>query len=350
VVATLNLSGPAYRDSARQSAFIQELLERAQSLPGVELAAVTGAGEIPPGNFHATNSFAIEGREQPLGAWRPIARYPVVSPAYFAIMGIPLLQGRLPQDSNAENVPPVVIVNRALVRRYYDHENPIGKRVRTGANDQPWRTIAGVVGDVKTSGLASAPEPTMYLPYREADTGAEIGLVMRSPLQAGTIAAELRKMVASLDPNQPVASVQAMGDRLNQSVSGPRFTTVLLFAFAALAILLGLIGVYGVMDCRVRWQLREIAVRQVLGAQRKDVIGHVLRQAFAIIVPGLVGGLLGAIALSRLLSSMLYEVSVHDPLTFATIPIGLVCVGLLACWIPVRRATKVDPMVALRYE
>ena len=350
VVATLNLSGPANRDRARQSAFIQELLERAQSLPGVELAAVTRAGEIPPGDFHATNTFAIEGREQPLGGPRPIARYPVVSPAYFAIMGIPLLQGRLLQDYDGENAPAVAVVNRALVRRYFDRENPIGKRVRTGADDQPWRTIAGVVGDVKSSGLASAAEPTVYLPYRQADTLAEIGMVMRSPLQAGTIAAEIRKMVASLDPNQPVATVQAMGDRLSESVSGPRFTTVLLFAFAALAIMLGLIGVYGVMDCRVRWQLRELAVRQALGAQRKDVIRHVLRQGFAIIVPGLVAGVLGAIGLSRLLSSMLYQVSVHDPLTFATVPIGLVGVALLACWLPAMRAARRDPVQLLRHD
>ncbi len=275
VVATLNLSGPTYRDSARRSAFIEELLERTKGLPGVELAAVTGAGEIPPGDFHATNTFAIEGREQPLGALRPIARYPVVSPAYFAIMRIPLLQGRLPQDSDAENAPPVVIVNRTLVRRYYDRENPIGKRVRTGANDQPWRTIAGVVGDVKTSGLASAPEPTMYLPYRQADAPGEIGLVMRSPLQTATMAAEFRKIVASLDPNQPVASVQAMGERLSESVSGPRFTTVLLFAFPALAIVLGLIGVYGVMDYRIGWQMRELAVRQALGACLRNAWGQV---------------------------------------------------------------------------
>jgi predicted permease len=350
VVATMNLSGPAYRDRARQSEFIQELLERAQSLPGVELAAVTSASEIPPGDFHATNTFAIEGRDQPLGGARPIARYPVVSAAYFAIMGIPLLQGRLLQDNDGGNAPPVVIVNRALVRRYFDRENPIGKRVRTGADDQPWRTIAGVVGDVKTSGLASAAEPAVYLPYRQADTFAEIGLVIRSPLQTGMIAAEIRKTVASLDPNQPVASVQAMGDRLSESVSGPRFTTVLLFAFAALAIMLGLIGVYGVMDCRIRWQLRELAARQALGAQRKDVIWHVLRQGFAIILPGFVAGVLGAIGLSRLLSSMVYQASVHDPLTLATVPLGLVTVALLACWIPAMRAARRDPVLLLRHD
>jgi len=274
----------------------------------------------------------------------------VVSPAYFTIMGIPLLQGRLLQNADGENAPPVAIANRALVRRYFDRENPIGKRVRTGAADQPWRTIAGVVGDVKTSGLASAAEPAIYLPYRQADALGEIGLVMRSPLEAGTIAAELRKTIARLDPNQPVASVQAMSDRLSESVSGPRFTTALLFAFAALAILLGLIGVYGVMSCRIRWQLRELAVRQALGAQHKDVIWHVLRQGIAIILPGLFTGLFGAIALSRLLSSVLYEVSVHDPLTFAIVPTGLVSVALLACWIPAMRAARSDPLQLLRHD
>jgi putative ABC transport system permease protein len=348
VVATLNLSGPAYREKARQATFVQELLARTESLPGVELAAITRAGEIPPGDFHATNTFAIEGRDQPLGGPRPIARYPVVSPAYFAIMGIPILQGRLLQDSDGENAPPVAIVNRALVRRYFDRENPIGKRVRTGANDQPWRTIAGVVGDVKTSGLTSAAEPAIYLPYRQAGALAEIGVVMRSPLDAGIIAIELRKTVAGLDPNQPLANVQAMSARLSESVSGPRFTAVLLFVFAGLAIVLGLIGVYGVMGCRIRWQLRELAVRQALGAQQKDVIWHVLRQGFAIILPGLFTGLLGAIWLSRLLSSMLYEVPVHDPLTFAAASVGLVGVALLACWIPAMRAARSDPLQWLR--
>jgi len=234
----------------------EELLARAESLPGVELAAVTTAGEIPPGDFHATNSFAIEGRNQPLGGPRPIARYPVVSPGYFAIMGIPLLQGRLLTDLDGENAAPVAVVNRALVRRYFDGENPIGKRIRTGPNDQPWRTIAGVVGDVKTSGLTVAAEPAIYLPYRQAGAFADVGVVMRSSLDAGIVAAELRKTVASLDRNQPIATVQAMSDRLSESVSGPRFTTVLLFVFAGLAAVLGLIGVYGVMGCRVRWQLR----------------------------------------------------------------------------------------------
>ncbi len=349
VIATLQLSGPRYQEKTQQFAFIQELLERAQGLPGVQVAAVTAADDLPPG-AHATNTFAIEGQDHPLGGPRPLAHYPRVSPGYFGIMGIPLLKGRLLEDSDGENATPVVVVNRALAHRYFNGENPIGRRIRTGGDGEPWYTIAGIVGDVKTSGLMAAPEPTVYIPYRQTDGLAEIGLVMRSRLDAGMIANELRKTVASLDPNQPIASIQAMDDRLTESVSKPRFTTTLLCAFAGLAVVLGIIGVYGVMGCRVRWQLRELAVRQALGAQRRDVVWHVLRQGMGIILPGLCLGLLGSIALSRLLSSMLYEVSATDPLTFAAASLGLIGAALLACWIPAMRAAHVDPLVALRHD
>lgn len=348
IAATLNLAGPAYREPVRRSAFVEELLEKAQSLPGVEVAAITRASEIPPGDSHATNTFAIEGRDQPLGGRRPIGRYPVVSPEYFGIMGIPLLQGRLLTESDGENAPPVVVVNQALVHRYFERENPLGKRVRTGPDDQPWRTIAGVVGDVKTSGLAFAAEPAVYLPYRQADTSPGIGVILRSALPAGVIAGEFRKAVANLDPNQPVASVQAMDDLLSESVSGPRFTALLLIAFAALAIVLGLIGVYGVMECRVRSQLHELAVRQALGARPKDLIWYVMRRGIEIILPGLLAGLMGALILTRLLSSLLYETSARDPLTLTIVSIGLMSAGFIACWSPARRAAKADAAQLLR--
>ncbi len=350
VVATLKLAGPRYSVKTQQFAFIEELLERAQGLPGVQFAAIISASELPPGDWHATNTFAIEGRYAPLGGVRPIARYPAVSPNYFHIMAVPLLKGRLLADSDTENARPlVVVVNRALAQRYFGGENPIGKRIRYGAN-APWHAIVGVVGDVKTSGLAAAAEPTIYFPYRQSDGLAEAALVMRSPLDPGIIANELRKTVASLDPNQPVTGIQAMDERLGESVSKPRFTTALLFAFAALAIVLGLIGVYGVMGCRVRWQLRELAVRQALGARRTDIVWHVLRQAFFIVVPGLCCGLLGSIMLSRLLASMLYDVPANDPLTFAIVAAGLSGIALLACCIPAMRAARADPLVSLRHE
>lgn len=349
VAATLNLSGPAYRNAPRRSAFIEQLLERVQAMPGVELAAVARAAEIPPGEGHATNTFAIEGRNQPLGGSRPIARYPVVSSSYFAMMGIGLLDGRLPKDADGPDAGPIVVVNRALVERYFAGERPLGKRVRTGPDTQPWRTIVGVVGDVKTSGLAASPEPAIYTPYRQGDLG-DLGILIRSPLSAGIIANEFRKVVASLDANQPIATVKSMDERLTLSVEQPRFIAVVLFAFASLAVILGLIGVYGVMGCRVRWQLRELAVRQALGAQHHDVILHVLRQGAMIVGAGLAVGLAGAIALTRLLVSMLYEVSPHDPLTLAAVSAALAIVALLACWIPATRAAISDPLTYLRQE
>ncbi|HUJ24047.1 MAG TPA: ABC transporter permease, partial [Bryobacteraceae bacterium] len=191
VAATLNLSGPRYSQRIQQWAVIGSLLEGAQSLPGVELAAITDAGELPPGDWHATNTFAIEGRYQSLGGPRPIGRYPAVSPGYFGIMGIPLLRGRLLEDSDGENAVPVVVVNHALAQRYFAGENPIGRRVRTGSDDRPWFTIVGVVGDVKTSGLTSAPEPAIYFHYRQTEGLTAVGLIMRSPLDAGIIANEL---------------------------------------------------------------------------------------------------------------------------------------------------------------
>jgi putative ABC transport system permease protein len=350
VAATLNLSGAPYRDPERRSAFLEELLERVGTLPGVELAAVTRAQEIPPGDFHATNTFAIEGRNQPLGGARPIARYPVVSPAYFAIMGTPLLQGRFLRDSDQQNSPPVAVVSQSLVRRYFDRENPIGKRIRTGGDDQPWRTIMGVVGDVKTSGLTSAPEPTIYMPYQQVGSPTDLGLILRSPLAAGVIASELRRAVADLDINQPVAIVQSMDDRLNASASGPRFTAMLLLAFAGLAVVLGLIGVYGVMGCRVRWQLREVAVRQALGAQRNDVIWLVIRQGLGIIVLGLFIGLCGALGAGKLMASMLYEVSPRDPLTLIVLAAVVSGVALLACCVPAVQVANSDPLHVLRHD
>jgi ABC-type antimicrobial peptide transport system permease subunit len=188
------------------------------------------------------------------------------------------------------------------------------------------------------------------LPYQQAGISNDAGIVLRSPLTSAIIANELRKAVADLDANQPVASVQSMDDRLSASVSGPRFTAVLLCAFGGLAVVLGLIGVYGVMGCRVRWQLREVAVRQTLGAQPNDVIWHVLRQGIGIIAVGLFTGLCATLGLSRLIESMLYEVSPRDPFTLAALSAGLAGVALIACFIPAVRAANADPIHVLRHD
>ncbi|MGA3189691.1 MAG: FtsX-like permease family protein, partial [Bryobacteraceae bacterium] len=345
IAATLTLSGPRYRDMEQQSAFADQLLERARNLPGVETAAITSSGEIPPGTWHATNVFMVEGRALPQPGHRPIARFQPASAGIFSVLKIPLLQGRL-----FDHVGNVVVVNRALVEKYFQKENAIGQRIRFGANTAPWCEIVGVVAGVKTSGLAAAPEPAVYYPYRQSDQMSNVGLILRSPLSAGVVAGELRNAVLSIDPNQPVATVESLDDRLTQSVSTPRFTAALLCAFAGLAASLGIIGVYGVVSCRVRWQMRELAVRQALGAQPRDVISLVLRQGLGMIAGGIVAGLAGSLALGRLLSGMLYEVRANDPVIMIGAAVLLSAVAFAACWIPARRAAGVDPLVLLRYE
>jgi predicted permease len=349
VTATINLSASHYRQPAQQLAFIEQLLKSSQTIPGVQSAAVTQAGELPPGDWHATNLFEIEGRAQAPQGRRPFARYPSASPAYFRIMRIPLLRGRLFDDSDNETAAPVAVVNQALANRYFSRENPIGRRIRTGGADTPWRTIVGIAGDVKTSGLAAAPEPTAYFPYRQTGL-ASVGLVLQSALDGGVIAGELRKQVAAIDPSLPVASIQTMEQRLTESVSKPRFTAALLAAFAAPALVLGIAGIYGVMGCRIRWQFRELAVRQALGAQPGNIVRHVLSQGLAIIAPGLCVGLAGSLVATRCMRSMLYEISPADPATFAGVAAVLIAVALLACWIPAARAARMDPLAALRQD
>jgi len=349
VTASINLSASRYRQPAQQLAFIVQLLDRTQGLPGVQSAAVTQAGELPPGDWHATNLFEIEGRAQAPQGQRPFARYPSVSAAYFRIMRIPLLRGRLFDDSDNENAAPVAVVNQALATRYFSRENPIGRRIRTGGADTPWRTIVGIAGDVKTSGLTAAPEATAYFPYRQTGL-ASVGLVLQSALDSSVIAGELRRQVAAIDASLPVAFIQTMDQRLTESVSKPRFTAALLAAFAALALVLGIAGIYGVMGCRVRWQFRELAVRQALGAQPGDIVRHVLRQGIAIIAPGFCVGLAGSLAATRWMRGMLYEVSPADPATFAGVSAVLIAVALLACWIPAARAARMDPLAALRQD
>jgi putative ABC transport system permease protein len=343
IAATLTLPG---QRGSRQIDFLDQLLERAQHLPGVEAAAITSSGEIPPGTWHATNVFYVEGRGAPVAGRRPIARFQPASPGIFSVMQIPLWKGRLFESSDGNRV----VVNRALVDKYFAGESAIGQRIRFGSDTNPWCEITGIVANVKTSGLAAAPEPAVYYPYGPSDGLTDVGLILRSPLDAGVIARELRKAVADINPNQPVAKVESLDARLTESVSKPRFTAALLCAFAALAAILGIIGVYGVVSCRVRWQMRELAVRLALGAQPRDLIRHVLSQSLGMIAAGILAGIGGSLALSQLMSGMLYEVRANDPMTLATAGLLLALVALAACWIPARRAARVDPLALLRYE
>ena len=348
VAATLELSGRRYRDKTQQFAFIEALLAQAKTIPGVSSAAITNAGEIPPGEWHATNTFRIESR--PLPVWsrhKPIARQEDVSAGYFGIMQIPLLAGRLLKDSDREGEPPVAIVNMAAVWQFFNGEIPLGLRIMTGG---PWFTIVGVVGDVKTSGLAAAPEPTLYFPFAQRDGLSDVGVVLKSDLGAATVAAEFRNAVRRIASGQPVAGIQSMNYRLNESVAKPRFTAILLFGFAALALALGLMGVYGVMRCKVNSQLKDLAIRQAVGAQPTDVVSLVLLQSSRIILPGVCLGLLGSILLGRLLSNMLYNTRATDPATLAAVSLSVIAIAIAACLAPAISAARADPLSSLRQD
>jgi putative ABC transport system permease protein len=351
VIADIVLSGPRYYSTtaAPRYEFIQRLLERAQSIPGVESVAVTNWGEIPPGGGHATNVFEIEGRPAvSIGSGkRPIARYPRASSDLFAMLQIPLLKGRLFVSSDR---PAVAVINRALAEKYFPGENPLGHRIRFGSVDDPWLEIIGIVGDVKLSGLNSAAEPAIYYPESRNDALGDVGLILKSPLDASILAGEIRKAVAEIDPSQAVSTIESLNTRLSESVSKSRFVALLLCSFATLAGVLAILGVYGVVSCLVRWQMRELAVRQALGAEPADVMRLVLGQGFAIVAIGIAAGIAGSLALSRFLATLVYQIRPNDPLTLASAAIILSVAALIACWLPARRATKVDPLALLRYE
>lgn len=347
LTARVPLNPSRYRDRARQVDFVERAVGRLQTLPGVESVAI--ADNLPPGFALPTNTFAIEGRAlAPMGS-RPIAQFPTVSPEYFQAMGIPLLSGRLLQASDTELAPLVVVVSKTFVNAYFPNEDAVGKRLRTGSLITPFETIVGVVGDVKSSGLTTRPQPVIYHPYRQ--TGSAVAyFILRTALPPDLLAGPLRKELANVDPDQPVAKIQTMDERLTSSVTQPRFAAVMLSLFGGLAVLLSSIGIYSVMACIVGWQTKEIGIRRALGAQGPDVLRVTFGQGARILVLGLGFGIAGSLSLTRAMKSLLFEIHPGDPLTLCAVSVILALVTLAACCLPARRALQVDPAVALRYD
>jgi putative ABC transport system permease protein len=249
----------------------------------------------------------------------------------------------------------IVIINETMAKQYFGSKDPIGFRIQTGDPDpnSPWETIVGVVGDVKYSGLDSGSGPTLYVPYNEngwAMWAREMYLVVRSSGSAPGIVPAIRTQLAGMDSTIPLAQIRTMDELLDESLVQQRFRTWLVTGFAALALLLSAIGIYGLISYSVSQRTREIGVRIALGAQRSNVLGLVLRDVLQVLAFGLLLGLVGALSATRIMRSLLYSTSATDPLSFAATSFTLIAVALLACYIPAHRATKVDPMVALRYE
>jgi predicted permease len=353
ITATINLGAARYDDKTREFSFVRQLLEKTAAIPGVEMVAPTIATEIPPGGGHATNTVRIEGRPLPGNSrHKALAQLQEINGDYFKILQIPLLEGRLLRESDRAQAAPVVVVNKQFARRYFPGEKVLGHRLQTGEIENVWYTIVGVVGDVKASGLAAFPEPAVYTPYEQSGGGGirGLGILIRSALPVSSIAPAFRKIVHYLDPEQPVASIETLDERLNASVSKPRFAADVLSTFSCFGVLLAIIGVYGVLSCRTRASMRETAVRQALGARRAAIILNVLSQAARLVLTGLLAGVALALVGNRLLASLLFEVKPADPAVLVFVSCGIMMAAFLASFLPAFRASRLDPLVSLRQD
>jgi putative ABC transport system permease protein len=334
-----------------QAAFFKEAIRRIEALPGVESVA---AADSVPLLTNDAGSVSVEGQPEPApGAPWIQAERPKVTPGYFRAMGIPLLRGRTFTWADNETSLPVAMVSEAAAQLYWPNDDPIGKRISVDEGEESagivWRQVIGVVGDVRQDGLADKVRPAVYTPLSQLPVPFA-ALIVKSRIDSRSLADPMRRQVMLVDKDQPLFSIQTMQDVVADSVSNRAFQTVLLGLFAAVAMTLAIIGIYGVISHSNAQRTHEIGIRMALGAQRRDVMRLILVQGARLALVGIAIGLLAAFGLTRLMASLLYGISPSDPLTFAIVAIVLLGVALLACYIPARRAMRVDPMVALRYE
>ncbi|HET8671471.1 MAG TPA: ABC transporter permease [Candidatus Saccharimonadales bacterium] len=356
-VVTMQIALPPakYRETPKIVTFFEQLVERVRALPGVKYAGVTQSLPLGSGDtfFMALD---VPGRTDPQQReGRPFVAYFQVSPDYFPAIGASLLDGRFFTDEDSKPGPPTTIINEKVASFYFPNENPIGKSIRAGSPDGwgPELTIIGVVADIRFEELARSPAMQIYTLHSK---GLDIGfsntmiLAARTSSDPATLIAPIREQVWALDKDQPVAKVATMENVVSDSLARRRFIMILLGAFAAMALILASLGIYGVISYFVVQRGREIGIRMALGAERRSVLMMVMKQGMTLVLSGIAIGLAGAYLLTRLIASLLYGVTTRDPMTFIVTPLILAAVALLAISIPALKATKVDPLRALRYE
>lgn len=346
---TMQVSLPAfkYRDTNQIKAFYEGTLDQIKALPGVQLAGAVS--DLPLSGSVHSGSFNIEGRPAGPGEDELHADIRSATPEYFQTMQIPLLKGRFFTEQDTREARPVAIIDQTLAQHYFPDEDPLGKRVEFQQGKPIWREIVGVVGPVKHKALDVEFKDKLYSPHAQV-TYSTMFLVIRTANDPMSLASAVRGAVRAVDKDQPVYKVRTMEQLLGDSLAQRRLSVVLLGAFAAIALLLAAVGLYGVISFSVTQRTNEIGIRMALGAEQRDIFKMVVGQGLVLTLAGVGLGLAGAFAITRVMSSLLFGVTATDPLTFAVIPVVLAGVALAACFVPAHRATKVDPMLALRYE
>jgi putative ABC transport system permease protein len=341
-----------YEEVAKRNAFYRQVLERVEHLPGVISAGYTTA--VPLAWKGGTSGFYPEGLTNPIPGMAYDANHREVSANYLKAMNIALKEGRHFDQRDDEKSIPVAIINETMARQYWPGQNPLGRRFKIGDpnEDIPWIEIVGIVADVRQMGLDEPVKAEMYLPYQQDANPwyAPRDLAIRTAGDTAPLVSSVRQIVHEVDPDQPLSNIATMSDVLGVEAAQRRMGMIMLAAFAGLALLLASLGIYGVLAYFVTQHTNEIGVRIALGASRRNILGLVLKKGMGLTLLGVAIGIVASFALTRLMSSLLFGVKAFDPLTFVAVPLLLAAVALLACWIPARRATKVDPMIALRYE
>ena len=349
ITLEMQLPENKYSDKDRQAIFQQQLVQRVAQVPGVQ--SVGTVDNLPFSGNEFNVGYSIEGQPPLNAAERPRAFLRNVSPNYFEAMGIPLRKGRGFTESDNANAPAATIINETAARKFWPNEEPLGKRFKRGSVDSqnPWLTVVGVIGAVSHSSLQVASQPEVYLPFQQ-NPGLNLTLVARTSSDPKAFAGAVRREVSAMDNDLPVSNIKFMDEIVGKSVAQPRVYALLLGIFAGLALILAAIGIYGVISYSVTQRTHEIGIRMALGAQTRDVLALIIKQGMALALVGIFLGLLVSLALTRVLASQLYGVSSTDPVTYSAISLLLMFVALIACYIPALRATKVDPMIAVRYE
>jgi putative ABC transport system permease protein len=344
-------SAQKYPNPQSRVMFYTSVLEHLSHLPGVK--SVGMVMNLPLSGSSMNRGFRAEGRPEPKPDANIAMDYQVVSPDYFSALEVPIIRGRGLTDADNETSQRVIVINQTMARRYWPNEDPIGKRMAIGesSTETSWRTIVGMVGDMRHASLSEAAAPCAFVSYRQdLESWPRMAFVIKANIDAASLSAAVRKELVAVDPTQPVYAIAPMDTLLRTSIAQQRFVMALIGALSVLALTLAMIGIYGVISFSVSERTHEIGIRMALGAKSRDVLAMVLCQGMRVALLGVVIGLAAALILTRLLSKLLFEVSTTDPGTFAGVAVLLGGIALLACYIPARRATKVDPLVALRYE